>query len=424
MRTIIELLKKNPQVSDYKINSTNKESYELFFVKGKLETVRRTNTCDKEVTVYVDHEEFKGESQFFVYPSTTEGEISTLIEEAIGKARLINNKTYELPGNEEGCYEVTSNFKDYSLSDLAALVSDAVWKANIVENASLNSVEIFINKYTSTVSNSRNLTKTQIRYSAMLEAIPTYNGASESVELYQQYNFSNVNAEEISREIAEKLQEVSARSKAIKPDFAMECSVILNKEELSQIFSHIAHQLNYGSVYAHSNLFSKGDAIQKAPVGDTINICMAGEAAGCIGSSKFDGDGMTLTDIQIVENGKAINYYGSNRFGQYLGEQPTGNLGCLLVAPGTADTAAFEAGPYLEVVSMSSLQTDFFNDYIGGEIRLAYYHDGTTITPVTGVSISAKVSDVLNNLRLSSELANHNGYVGPKKALLSGVKIF
>ena len=55
MKTTIELLQANAQVSGYKINIHKKESCELFFVKGKLETVRRTNTCDKEVTVYVDH---------------------------------------------------------------------------------------------------------------------------------------------------------------------------------------------------------------------------------------------------------------------------------------------------------------------------------------------------------------------------------
>ena len=50
MNTIIELLRANAQVSDYKINIHKKESFELFFVKGKLETVRCTDTCDKVVT--------------------------------------------------------------------------------------------------------------------------------------------------------------------------------------------------------------------------------------------------------------------------------------------------------------------------------------------------------------------------------------
>ena len=70
MKTIMELLRNHEKVDGFKINIHKKESMELFFVKGKLETVRRTDTCDKEVTVYVDHGEFKGDSQFFVYPST------------------------------------------------------------------------------------------------------------------------------------------------------------------------------------------------------------------------------------------------------------------------------------------------------------------------------------------------------------------
>ena len=79
MITIIEALRKNPQVNDYKIEIVKKESFELFYVKGRLETVRRTDTCDKEVTVYVNHGEYKGDSQFFVYPSTTAEETEALI---------------------------------------------------------------------------------------------------------------------------------------------------------------------------------------------------------------------------------------------------------------------------------------------------------------------------------------------------------
>ena len=73
---------------------------------------------------------------------------------------------------------------------------------------------------------------------------------------------------------------------------------------------------------------------------------------------------------------------------------------------------------------MSGLQVDFFSDYIGGEVRLAYYHDGQKLTPVTGISISGSVSDVLNTIRFSDETATQDGYMGPKKALLTNMNIF
>jgi len=306
MIDVIKLLEANNNVSDYKINIRKKESYQLFFVKGKLETVRRANNCDKEITVYVNHDEYKGDSEFFIYPSTTEDETKELISKAVAKALLINNMNYELPMNEEGFFEVESNFKDYKASDLAYLISDVVFTSNDIDNASLNSVEVFINKHTDTIINSRGINKTQIKYDAMVEAIPTYNGENESVELYQQYNFGSFDANEVRNEIKEKLLEVKARYEAIKPDFDINCKVIINKLELSELFENIAYDLNYSSVYSQANVFKKDDLIQKNSTGDLINITMKGEAIGNINSSKFDADGMTLSSVKIIEAGKAI----------------------------------------------------------------------------------------------------------------------
>ncbi len=424
MKKIIAALKANPIVSDYKINLSAKESYECFYVKGRLETVRRTDICDKVVTVYVDHDGFKGDSRFFVYPSTTDEELNGLIEKAVQKASLLNNKMYVLPENETGDYAVESNFSDYTLSELAGRIADAVFAANTVENADLNSVEIFVNRHMDTVLNSRGVRKTQVRYDAMVEAIPTYNGENESVELYQQYNFSAFSAEAVRSEIAQKLREVTARAAAVKPDFDLDCKVILNKQELGELFGSIARDLHFGTVYAHAGLFHKGDDIQQMPTGDKITITMAGSLPGNIRSACFDDDGMALKTTRIVEDGKAVAYFGDNRFGQYLDEIPTGNLRCMQVEPGTACPKCLNQAPYLEVLSMSGLQVDFFNDYIGGEIRLAYYCDGEKITPVTGISITGSLKRVLSSIRLSQSTAVFDGCCGPEKAILQDMKIF
>ena len=198
--------------------------------------------------------------------------------------------------------------------------------------------------------------------------------------------------------------------------------MILNKQELGELFRNISRDLHFSTVYAHAGLFHKGDDIQTAPTGDTITVTMAGSLPGNIRSACFDHDGMTLKDTCIVENGKAIAYYGDNRFGQYLQETPTGNLRCLQVKPGTA--CAPYPGAYLDVRSMSGLQVDFFNDYIGGEIRLAYYCDGEKTIPVTGISITGSLKQVLSSIRLSCSSAVYDGYCGPDQAILQDMKIF
>ena len=424
MNKIIERLRANEKVTDWKINIRAKESYELFFVKGALETIRCTDTCDKEVTVYVAHGDYLGDAQFFVYPSTTREQLDELIRGAVDKALLIRNQRYELPGAETGNYTVESNFREFDITDLAAKISAQVFDAATLENGSLNSLEIFINCHKETVVNSRGLHKAQTRYTAMVEAIPTYNGEKQSVELYEQYNFSSLDSDALAREITGKMQEVKARYEAITPDFPMDCKVILGSEELSMLFMNIFSDLNYASVYSHSNVFSKGDAIQTDPQGDRIGLTMEGHIPGSVRSTMFDGDGLTLSPIRLIENGKAVNYYGPNRFGQYLGEKPTGSLRCFRVDPGTAEEKELRGEPYLEIISMSGLQVDFYTDYIGGEIRLAYYHDGDRIIPVTGISISGQLKDVLNQIRFSKATILRDGYFGPEKAVVPNMKIF
>ena len=72
---------------------------------------------------------------------------------------------------------------------------------------------------------------------------------------------------------------------------------------------------------------------------------------------------------------------------------------------------------------MSGLQLDIYNDYIGGEVRLAYYCDGQNMIPVTGISISGKLSDALSSIRLSDTLTQTGRYKGPKLALFKGIEI-
>ena len=424
MNTIIQHLQSHKEVSDYKINLDRTESYELFFVKGALETVRNTDNTDKEVTVYVDHSGFRGHASFFVYPSTTEEELVRLIGEAVEKAKLIENPAYTLPGGETGEYAVETNFTDFDAAELAASIANRVFDSNTLEITSLNAVEIFINRITETVANSRGLHKKQVRWTAMVEAIPTATDGGESVELYEQYNFNALDLNELRSEIAGKLAQAKARFEARRMEIPGSPRVILNGQELMELFWNFADDLEYPSIYSHHNVYKKGDAIQTAPAGDILGITMSGSLPGCAASRCFDSDGLTLGQMRIVDSGRAVGYHGPNRFGQYLGETPTGVLPCICLDPGTAEEAEFTTGPYLEILSMSGIQPDFYSDYVGGEIRLANFHDGEKIIPVTGVSISGKLSDVLNRIRFSKKCALSGSYYGPEKAVIEGMNIF
>ena len=422
MNNVIDILKSTNGITDWRVSSVRTESTELFFVHKDLETVRSTDTTDVKVTVYLAHDERLGEASFSVYSSYDEAKIIEEIEKAKKKAAIIANQPYSLPENESGEYVSSSNFANYRPHELASLISNACFEADCVDGGSINALEIFVYKDTVSIKNSRGIDKTQIKYRAMVEAIPTFNG-EESVELYEQYNFTEFDAELVTREIATKMREVKDRHEAKAPTEKLSCPVVLDAPELENLIANYIGSLNFSSVYQHSNAFSVGDDIQKEAKGDRLTLTMCGEVSGSVRSSAFDGDGVTLVDRKIIENGKAVALWGGTRFAQYLGEAPTGNLGCMDLECGSLCDEEKTSKPYFRCASMSGLQVDIYNDYIGGEVRLGYYFDGEREIPITGISISGKLSTALANMRLSTEATTYESYHGPKCAIFEGIEV-
>lgn len=413
------------KASDFSILAADTNSYELFFVHGKLETVRKSTHAAAQVGVFVDHDGKRGNANFGIGENADREEIIRKTEEAVKRAQMIYDAPYTLPSDGQNINAVIpSNIADKDEKQIGAEVANAVFAACTKKDCDINALEIFVTEKTSTVLNSKGLNKKQTKYTISVEAIPTCNGRQESVELFETYTFGELDTDAIMREIAARTEDVSARSDAVKPDKQIDCPVILNAYELQTLFEEIVGDANFAREYLHTNLHSVGDKWQTAPNGDKLNVTMRGVIKGSPDSALFDGDGTTLKDVKIIENGKIIAGYGGNRFAQYLGKEPTGALGCMDVECGNTPVSELLSSPYLECVYLSGLQVDLYNDYIGGEIRLAYYFDGKTRIPVTGIAMSGKLSEVLNNLTLSRERTVLGAYSGPEKIKLSGFKIF
>lgn len=424
MNTIKRLLQSNSSVDGYRITEKATRSYELFFVHKKLETVRATDTVDTGVTVYVNHDGKVGDSSFAVYRSMSEGDIEKKIAQAVSRAQLVSNEPYQLP--EAGALDAAlpTNMADKDMQALGLQIADAVFAADTLAGGSINACEIFIYRDTVHVVNSRGVDKTQRVCRVMIEAIPTFTTEKESVELYEDYRFTALDAAKVTSEIAARMQEVKDRAQAVKPQTPLRVNVILRPQEIRELIGELAYDLNYASVYSHANLHKQGDDIQSGGAGDKLTVTMKGVVAGSERSAYFDDDGAPLRDTCIIENGVVKNYFGASRFGQYLGvKEPSGSLRCAQLAAGTMSDKEMRAAPYVECASLSGLQLDLYNDYIGGEIRLAYYFDGQKTVPVTGISMSAKLSEVLAELRLSDRVDVDGAYEGPVRLLLKDVAI-
>ena len=420
---IEQILKANEKIDDYRIVTRKTQSYEVFFVHKTVETVRARDTVATDVTVYVNHDDAVGDSTFQIYRSMTEEEMKAKVDAAAHRAALVFNQPYTLPKGNTGSEALKSNFTDYEFSDLAAKIADAVYAADNLEGGSINAVEIFLYRTTVNVRNSQGVDLTETKYHAMIEAIPTWNQGKESVELYESYEFTEFHPEKIREEIARKMAEVRDRQSAVRPETPMTCNVVFHPQEIAEWMGNLTRFLNYSAVYAKSSPKKIGDDLQPERKGDALNVTLHGRLPDSTNAAAFDSDGVKMTQRQLIREGKVESYYGANRFACYLGQEATGNLGCLEVGTGSLTPEERDAKPYLECVSLSGLQVDLLNDYLGGEIRLAYYFDGEKKIPVTGISMSTKFSQALQGLRLSAKSTNENNYQGPEYALIPDVTI-
>lgn len=423
MRDLKDLILENKEVTYFKINTVKTNSFQLFFVHKNLETIRNTDTKDIKVTIYVLHDGKLGDSEFTVYSSNTEEEIIEKINSSVEKAKLVSNSPYILPKKEEETYSNDTNFNDYSLEEIAKVTQEAVFKADCYKDGSINALEIFITKYNIEVENSNGLKKSQITYDAMIEAIPTWNGERESVELYEQYHFNTLDKEKITAEIDDKMKAVKARYEATKPDEVKEVNILLRSSEILAMINELAWDINYATIYSKSNKYQLGDNLQENAQGDLLSVTVKARIPGSTDSRFFDNDGVNIEDVKVISNGKFVNSFGNNQYAQYLNLKPTGNPRCTTLEGGKKKEEELKASPYLECVSMSGIQVDKFNDYIGGEVRLGYYFDGKGVKPITGISISGSLSNVLKNMYLSKDCIQNGSYFGPKLMLLKGMKV-
>ncbi|MBP5311696.1 MAG: hypothetical protein J6112_02550 [Clostridia bacterium] len=423
MNNIKTILDKAQGLKGYRITGAETNSYELFFVHRNLETVRSTDTVSADVTVYVEHDGKIGESSFHVYKSMTDEDIAAKIETAKSRALLMSNEPYELAPAGTLEAELPTDLNEYAPDELGRMIADAVFAADTVPGGSINALEIFIYRTVIHVINSRGVDKKQTVHRVMIEAIPTFTDEKQSVELYEDYRFTKFDAAKLTAEIAEKLREASDRVKAEKPEKELDINVVLRPAEIEELAYELAWDCNYQTIYSHANLHAKGDDLQQGD-GDKLTITMKAVVPGSEHSAFFDSDGSTLKDTVVIRDGIVADSFGSIRFGQYLGvEEPSGSLSCLKMEPGTLTDEELASEPYIECASMSGMQLDLFNDYIGGEIRLAYYHDGSTVKPMTGISMSAKLSDVLAAMRLHEKTDIRGAFDGPVRLLMKNVKV-
>ena len=111
-------------------------------------------------------------------------------------------------------------------------------------------------------------------------------------------------------------------------------------------------------------------------------------------------------------------------FSQYLGLEDSFEISNWRVSGGSRSAEEIRSGKFLEIVEFSDFQVDAMTGDIFGEIRLAYYHDGTgAVTPVSGGSVSGNMRDNLEHMQMSKETRIYSNAEIPAVTRLENINI-
>ena len=405
------LLDQHGQVDDYEITVCNTKSSQLFYVLDRLETNRITNNRDISVTVYCDFDEYRGSSNFMVNSADDEKSVSAKIVNAVSAAHKIKNPKFELVKPSTDSLVEVGSIDNENLTAVTLKVADAIMAANVYKEGWINSTEIFVEHVEHRFINSQGVDLHYGKTTLETEIIPTWKGQEEEIELYLDFKLCEENYDEITKRTDKILNEARARGIATKPSEEMKSAqVVMSGEMLALLMNNFAEDIHFANVYTESNHYKENDKL----VDYDFNLTMKANVADSVSSAPNDGNGLILKDTKIIENGQVKQYWGANRFGQYLGKTPTGNLPIVEVnvEPGVQTELPL---PCIEILNFSSPQLESSSGYFGGEVRLGIYHDTNgEKTPITGFSVSGNIYEALKNATYSKASKTYENYHGPE----------
>ena len=409
-KRILDLLNK-AGIEEYRITFFTERTAELFFVKKQLDTRRIKDVAKYLVTVFrieeKGGEKLKGAIDVMVLSSMSDDEIVKAFKDAYFAAQFALNPYYDAPKP----VTAAPAFKTGRLAELApekaaGLMAEALFAADNAEGAFINSAEVFISKKTMRIVTSTGTDVSWTDAKASGEYVVQAK-EPEDVEMYRQFAYTELETEELTRQVKEQLTFIHDRARAERILKSGNYDLILTGENTAEVLSF----------YPGYSRWAVGDDVQGEAAGEKMELTLRAKAP-------YSGEGIPMIDRKLLDKGELKLAHGGARFCGYLGLEPTGDYDSF--SCDNAGSMSFEEmkkRPCLWAVTFSDFQMDAFSGHFGGEIRLAYLIDGEKAIPVTGGSVNGSLLEAQKDIVFSTDRFKSEHYSGPYAMMLRGVAV-
>lgn len=420
-RTLDRLLNilKSSGADAWEITDTQEKGWEFYLIRHTLDQNRIKDLESYQVKVYKRFEDFLGSAGAPVPADADELEMKRIVAELCQDAAYVRNPFYTLNKPEK---DTSANVAETEPVDLKAISSDFLKTISVLpetDTEDLNSCEIFVSEIRKRFINSEGIDVTVTYPSSTVEAVVNARKEGSEIELYRMYNCGTCDSEQLARDLAETMRYGRDRL-TTKPTPALEkADLILSTDAACAVYEYFIDHLSAGMVYQGISDWKTGDSV--APAEMTLQT-----AAFLPNSSRngaYDSEGARIRNQTLIDSGKAVRYWGSRQFSQYLELEDSFISNNFIVSGGSASAEELRRGDWLEVVEFSDFQVDDVTGDIAGEIRLGYLHqDGKTV-PVSGGSVSGSMSELVKEMFFSAERRQYDTLLIPAVTRLNGVTV-
>ena len=420
LEKIVALLKESG-VHAWELSAVQERGWEFYFIRHELDQHRAKDLEYIQIRVYqlIEDGKFMGSASADLSPTATEAEAKKLIQDLAYRATLVKNKPYTLNPPRPGQPMEAP-------VDVAAIAEDFIRTMDALpetDTEDVNSYEIFVSDKVRRFLNSEGVDVTERYPDSMIEVVVNARKDGHEIELYRNFRSGSCDGAGLREKLSKAMAYGRDRLRTRPTPNLEKADVLFSGADACSIYEFFSDRCDPAMIFRRMSDWEPGKPVAQELLGDKLSVFARRELPNSSKNRGFDGEGAPIRDVSIIQDGVVRELLGGRMFSSYMGLENSFDPTNIEVTGGTASEEELRKGPYLEAVEFSDFQVDTLTGDIFGEIRLAYWHDGETVTPVSGGSVSGSMFDFVKTMRMSREQTQYDNMRIPALTLLKNVTV-
>lgn len=403
----------------WEIADINEKGWEFYFIRHQLDQHRAKSVDSFSVKVYknLENGQLLGSASASVSPDASEEEMRRIVDGLCRDASYVRNPFYTL--NKPAVNETAAESAPMDMETVCGDFIRAMQSLPETETEDLNSYEIFVSEIRRRFLNSEGVDVTSVYPSSMVEVVVNARREGHEIELYRMLKSGTCDADQLAKELSETLTYGRDRLVTSQTPALEKADVVFSTDPARELYCYFLSRLNTAMVYRGMSDWKIGDTV--AP--ENLTLQAVRTLPNSSWNMPYDEEGAPIRDLTLIDHGKAVSYWGTRQFSQYMKLDSSFDVYNFAVSGGTESAGELRTGDYLEVVEFSDFQVDEITGDIAGEIRLGYLHQGDQVLPVSGGSVSGNMTEFVKTMRFSKESRQYNCHLIPAVTRLKGVTV-